>query len=407
MVMETIRCIKIGCYPTMDANMSVTTKTELMAKLRMRYVNAGPEYRIKLIDQAVEIMGFHRKSAIRALNAPKKLKGEKTGKAGRPAKYDKALLLEPLKVIWLKGQQPCGKRLVAMMKDWVPAYEAYYKSLPSGVKEQLLTASSATLDRILAPYRAGLHPVCRPTRPGNMLRQEIPIRGGSWQENEPGWLEADTVSLCGGSTSGEVIWMLDVTDICTGWVELRAMYGRGQHAAVQQLAAIEQHLPFLWLGLDSDNGGEFMNRHVMAWCQKNRAEPIYYTRSRPYRSNDNAHVEQKNWTHVRQWFGYERHDNPEVAEMMNDLASGELRTFQNLFSPSMKLEEKTYTEEGKEKRKHGKAMTPLDRVLESDKVTAEKKAELLLLKEKSNPFALEAAVQKKLREVDRLRRALE
>jgi hypothetical protein len=391
----------------MDAKMSEKTKSELMAKLRMRYVNAGNEYRRKLIDQAVEIMGFHRKSAIRSLNAPKRLKGETGAKAGRPRRYDSQLLLEPLKAIWLSGQQPCGKRLVAMMKDWVPAYEAFHKSLGDGVKEQLMAASSATLDRLLAPVRARHQPSCRPTRPGNMLRQEIPVRGGSWQENEPGWLEADTVSLCGGSASGEVIWMMDVTDICTGWVELRAMYGRGQHAAVEQLEAIEGHLPFTWLGLDSDNGGEFINYHVLAWCQKNRPEPIYYTRSRPYRSNDNAHVEQKNWTHVRHWFGYERHDNAEVAPLINELASGELRLYHNLFSPNMKLKEKSHTPEGREVRKHGKAMTPLDRVLGSAKVSEEKKAELELMKEKSNPFALEAVIKQKLREIDRARRALE
>jgi hypothetical protein len=201
--------------------------------------------------------------------------------------------------------------------------------------------------------------------------------------------------------------MLDSTDISTTWVEMRAMFGRGQHAAVEQLAQIESFLPFPWLGLDSDNGGEFINRHVLRWCQKNRGEPIYYTRSRPYRSNDNAHIEQKNWTHVRHWFGYERHDNPAVAALINELASGELRQFLNFFSPSMKLAGKTKSPEGKERRRYDEPVTPYARVLASAQVTEAKKAELRKLKAQSNPFALEAAIQNKLRAIDRVRRALE
>jgi hypothetical protein len=384
--------------------MSLETRQEVMLKLRSRYRRAGLKYRVKLLDQAVQLFGYHRKSAIRFFTAAARVA---TPRTGRPPKYDAAAMLPALKAIWLCGQQPCGKRLAAMMADWIPGYEAFHQSLSAPLKEQLLSASSATLDRMLAPLRSRQGAKGAGTRPGAMLRQEIPIRGGAWQESQAGWLEADTVSLSGGSAAGEVIWMLDSTDICTTWVEMRAMFGRGQHAAVEQLAQIEGLLPFPWLGLDSDNGGEFINQHVLRWCQQKRAEPIYYTRSRPYRSNDNAHIEQKNWTHVRHWFGYERHDNPDVAALINDLASGELRQFQNLFSPSMKLESRERTPEGKERRAYGKARTPFERVMASEQVSAEKKAEIKALKARLNPFALEAAIQKKLRAIHRLRRALE
>jgi hypothetical protein len=390
----------------MDANMSEKTRREVVIKLRFRYRNAGRKYRVKLIDQAVALLGYHRKAAIRALGSGSAARAV-LPRPGRPRKYDWAAMLPILKAIWLSGQQPCGKRLVAMMPDWIPAYEGYFQSLSGPLKEQLLSASSATLDRMLAPLRARHAGKPMGTRPGAMLRQEIPIRGGAWQETQAGWLEADTVSLSGGSACGEVIWMLDSTDICTTWVEMRAMFGRGQHAAVEQLGEIERFLPFPWLGLDSDNGGEFINLHVLKWCQQKRAEPIYYTRSRPYRSNDNAHIEQKNWTHVRQWFGYERHDNPDVGALINELASGELRQFQNLFTPSMKLESRDKTPEGKERRAYGKALTPLERVLISAQVSEAKKTELKALKAGLNPFALEAAIQKKLRAIDRIRRALE
>src|SRR6185436_19740654 len=245
----------------MDANMSEKTKQEVMFKLRSHYRKAGPAYRKKLIDQAVQLMDYHRKSAIRALSAERPLERKDPGQGGRPKKYDVALLLPALKKIWLSAHQPCGKRLVAMLPDWVPGFEAYHRSLSSVIKEQLLEVSSATLDRMLAPLRAQLKAGNRPTKPGNMLRESIPIRGGSWQENEAGWMEADTVGFGGGCSPGEVIWMLDSTDICTTWVEMRAMYGRGQHATVEQLADIERDLPFPWLGLDSDNGGEFINQH--------------------------------------------------------------------------------------------------------------------------------------------------
>lgn len=387
--------------------MSEKTKKEVMLKLRSRYERGGSEHRKKLIDQAVELMGYHRKSAIRVLGAKTRVKGETPGRAGRPKKYDSNLMLPALKAIWLKGQQPCGRRLAAMMPDWIPSYEAFYRTLGGAAREQLLEASSATLDRMLTPLRAKYGPGKRGTKPGTMLRQEIPIRGGSWQENEAGWMEADTVSLCGGSSSGEVIWMLDSTDICTTWVEMRAMYGRGQQAAVEQLADIEGDLPFPWLGLDSDNGGEFINRHVLSWCQKGRPQPIYYTRSRPYRSNDNAHIEQKNWTHVRHWFGYERHDNAEVAPLINAVAAGELRLFLNLFSPSMKLRSKEQNAAGKERRFYDDPLTPYARVLASPQVSVKKKAELKELKARLNPFALEAAIEKKLRAIHQVRRALE
>jgi hypothetical protein len=316
-------------------------------------------------------------------------------------------MLPALKAIWLAGQQPCGKRLAPMMPDWIAGYESYHHSLSAPIKEQLLLASPATLDRMLAPWRSRYAPKAMVTRPGAMLRDEIPIRGGAWQESQAGWLEADTVALCGGSAAGEVIWILDSTDICTAWVEMGAMFGRGQHGAVAQLTRIEAQLPFPWLGLDSDNGGEFMNYHVLQWCQQKRAEPIYYTRSRPYRSNDNAHIEQKNWTHVRQWFGYERHDNPDVAALINELTSAELSQFQNLFTPSMKLESRGKTETGKERRVYGAAVTPFARVLASAQVTPEKKTQMKALKAGLNPFALEAAIQKKLRAIHKVRRALE
>ena len=156
------------------------------------------------------------------------------------------------------------------------------------------------------------------TRPGTILRHQIPIRGSVWEEGKAGWLEVDTVALCGGTTVGECVWMVDGVDYVTTWVEVRAMWGRGQHATLAAMRDVEASLPFELLGVDSDNGGEFLNYHMMGWLQQ-RPKPVFMTRSRPYQKDDNAHVEQKNYTHVRQCFGYERHDNPEVVELINVL----------------------------------------------------------------------------------------
>ncbi len=298
--------------------MSQQTKTEVMAKLRRRYASAGAEHKVKLLDQAQELMGYHRKSAIRAMRAPSVALGPRII-TGRPLEYEPGLLLPFLRPIWLATDFACGRRLVAMLPEWIPAYEQHERSLPGAVREKLLSASPRTLDRLLEPLRLQGAGRCR-TRPGTLLRHQIPIRGSVWDDQNPGWMEVDTVALCGSSASGEYVWMVDGVDYATTWVEARAMWGRGQEGTVAALQDVEASLPFALLGMDSDNGGEFINYHVLSWLQQ-RARPVFMTRSRPYKKDDNAHVEQKNWTHIRQWFGYERHDNPAVVGLINQLSN--------------------------------------------------------------------------------------
>ena len=380
--------------------MSRQTKTEVMMKLRRRYLRAGREHKAKLIDEAVALLGYHRKAAIRALRA---LPASRTGViTGRPRVYDELELRPVLRAIWSAANYPCGRRLAGMMAEWVPSYEAHEKSVPAAVREQLLGASPRTLDRLLRPLRVQAR---RPglTRPGSLLRQQIPIRGSVWEENKPGWLEVDTVALCGGSASGDYVWMLDGVDYATTWVSTRAMWNRGQEGTLAALADLERCLPFPLLGLDSDNGGEFLNYHVLAWLQK-RPRPVFMTRSRPYKKDDNAHIEQKNWTHVRQWFGYERHDNEEVVERLNALARGPLHQMLNFFHASLKLEHKERTPAGKVRRVYKKAKTPLQRVLESPEIDESTKGRLRAEKAALNAFALKAEVDRQLRRIAALRR---
>jgi hypothetical protein len=287
-----------------------------------------------------------------------------------------------------------------MLPEWIPAYEQHERRLPGAVREKLLSASGRTLDRLLEPLRGQGAGRCL-TRPGTLLRHQIPIRGSVWDDQNPGWLEVDTVALCGGSVAGEFVWMVDGVDYATAWVEVRAMWGRGQAGTLAALQDVEESLPFALLGLDSDNGGEFINHHVLRWLQK-RARPVFMTRSRPYKKDDNAHVEQKNWTHIRQWFGYERHDNPEVVELINRLVKGPYGQMLNYFHASLKLESKE-RKEGRVRRIYGAAQTPLARVLASAQVSLGTKVRLRAEKERLNPFALKQEVDRGLKAIAALR----
>jgi hypothetical protein len=372
-----------------------------LVRLRRSYARAGLAYKGQLLDQAVDLLGYHRKAAIRALRGRTlaKLVRGVPAVIGRPREYSPEKLLPVLKPIWFAALQPCGRRLQALLPEWLPAYEEDHRAVDADVRQALLAVSGRTLDRLIGPLRARAR-VRGGTRPGSLLRQSIPIRG-SWTEEGPGWLEVDTVALCGGSLDDAHLWMLDGVDIRTDWTEQRALENRGQHAVLAQIRDVEESLPFPLLGVDSDNGGEFLNHHLVHYLQA-RERPVYFTRARPYRSNDNAHVEQRNWTHVRQHFGYERYDNPAVAPLINALCKAALGILLNHFLPTQKLI-------GKERvgqrtvRKYGPAQTPYARVLAAPEVSAEKKAHLKMIHQNHNPMALARRIESQKKEIERSR----
>ena len=386
----------------MHNDMSKETKEEVIARLRRRYATAGLEHKGKLLDQAVELLGYHRKAAMRALRAKPPAPVRLNLVLGRPKTYESATLLPILKPIWFTAFQPCGSRLHALLPEWVPAYEQDHRRIDPDVRQNLLRASARTLDRLLAPLRVGLARRGG-TRPGTLLRQSIPIRG-RWTEAGPGWLEMDTVALCGGRLDDRHVWMLDAVDIRTAWTELRALENRSQRCTLAQIAHWEQHLPFALLGLDSDNGGEFINHHLVAYLGQ-RPKPVLFTRGRPYRKNDNARVEQRNWTTVRQHFGYERYDHPEVAARINPLCHGALGQLLNHFLPTHLLKEKR-RQGNRTVRVYGPALTPYARLLAAPEGRPAKQRELQALHQQLNPFALAREVerQKKVIEEHRLLR---
>ncbi len=384
----------------MHTDMSQTTKREVLAKLRRHYARAGTDYKRQLLDQAVALFGYHRKAAIRALRAgapPPRAPGVLLG---RPKTYHPETLLPVVKPIWFAAFQPCGRRLHALLPEWLPAYETDHRRLDGDLRQTLLAASPRTLDRLLVPLR-GAGRRRTGTRPGSLLRQSIPIRG-EWTEAGAGWLELDTVALCGGCLDDHHLWMLDGVDIGTDWAGLRALENRGQHSTLAQIRDLEASLPFPLLGVDSDNGGEFINHHLVAYLGQ-RPQPVLFTRARPYQKNDNAHVEQRNWTRVRQHFGYERYDNPAVTPLINALCQGALGDLLNHFLPTLKLEAKVRRGE-RIVRKYGTPQTPYARALAAPEVRPEQKTRLQTWRAQLNPFQLGRDIETQKKRIEARRR---
>ena len=380
--------------------MGPEAKKEYVEAIRERYGRMNRKGKGMILEEFCAVTGDHRKHAIRVLNGLRRQKGKRPGPASRYGEAE----VEALKAIWLAAEQPCGKRLVAALPIWVPAYGRREK-LTSAVKANLLRMSAATADRLLQPGRARLKVRGRGgTRPGSLLKTQIPIRGESWDESRPGYLEADTVAHCGTNLTGDFVWSLTFTDIATGWTANRAVWNRGATGVMERLQEIEGELPFKLLGFDCDNGGEFLNHHLWRYLRQ-RKEPVDFTRSRPYRKNDQAHVEQKNWTHVRQLLGYERMGRMELVEPINDLYRlwGRLHNF---FCPTLKLKEKR-REGAKIHKRYEKPKTPCQRLLECPEV--QEKTKTLLRREMKglDPFELKGEIETRLRGVFALRRRLE
>jgi hypothetical protein len=379
----------------MNTEMSHKTRQEVLDKMRRSYARAGFKYRRQLLDQAIDLFGYHRKAAIRALCRRRPPVRAPALVLGRPREYEPATLLPVLKPIWFAAFQPCGPRFAALLPEWLAAYEIDHCSLNPDLRQALLKVSARTLDRLMAPLR--VKGAQSGTKPGSLLRQSIPIRG-MWTEEGPGWLEVDTVALCGGTLDDRHLWMLDGVDIRTDWTEQRALENRGQHCTLAQIRDLEASLPFALLGVDSDNGGEFLNHHLVEYLLS-RPRPVLFTRSRAYHKNDNAHVEQRNWTHVRQHFGYSRYDNPAVVPMINALCKGPLGQLLNHFLPTQKLEEKRRNA-NKVTRVYGPAQTPYGRVLAAEEVSMEKKKELTQLHHRLNPFQLAREIERQKKRIE-------
>ena len=378
--------------------MSATSRGEVLAQARARYEKRGKEGRSRLLDEVCALCGYERKYAMKVLGGKRPLVGSGVRRrGGSPARYG-AAEREVVKAIWLKAEQPCGKRLKPTLELWLPYHEKRNGALSKALRSRVLEASAATLDRLLAPCRVSLGSRGRcGTRPGTLLRSQIPIRTEHWDVSGPGFIEADTVAHCGESMAGEFCWSITATDVHTQWTETRAVPNRSQATVSARIAQIEASLPFPILGFDTDNGGEFLNWHLLAYFGK-RNKPVHFTRSRAYRKNDNARVEQKNWTHVRQLVGYGRLEGERVTELLDALYREEWSWFRNFFCPVMK-HLRTEIKGSRKRRIYDKAATPFERLKASGAVAPEQMARLEKLRATLDPFVLKEIIEQKLRAI--------
>lgn len=378
--------------------MSPLSKREYTDAIFMRYKWARRKGKSKILDEFCATCGYHRKHAIRVLRHWKRFTKPQSKRRGRTPVYSDPAILKPLKKIWLTANLPCSKRLKAILPLWLHGYQQVAGELPVEIEKALERISASTIDRLLKPTRLQYTKRGRSTtKPGTLLRSQIPIGTNQWNQTRPGFVEADTVAHCGTSMAGQFAFTIDCVDIATCWTEQRAVWGRGEMGVIEQLADIEKQLPFSLLGFDCDNGSEFLNHHLVRHFTK-RKHPVQFTRSRPYRKEDNAHIEQKNWTHVRQWLGYDRFDVPALVPLLNDLYKTEWRLFHNLFCPSVKLLSKEQAG-SKTIKRYDSPKTPYQRVLESPHVQESTKQNLRDLCQSNNPFLLRQAMERKIKRI--------
>ena len=371
--------------------MSQSSKRELVAAIRPRYLKANKTEKEHILNELIATTGYHRKSAIRVLQHDPKPKG--LHKPGRRKVYQ-GEVVQVLEQLWEICGRICSKRLQPFLPELVTVLERCHElSLSVETKTLLLAMSRATIDRCLKKARFTSPPRgLSTTKPGALLKQAIPIRTFTpWQEEHPGFLEIDLVAHCGTTTQGIYLNTLTATDVATGWTECLALANKTQVAVSQAIAQLRLDLPFPLLGLDSDNGSEFINDTLLRYCQR---EQITFTRSRPYQKNDQAHVEQKNWSVVRHTIGYDRLETPQELGLLRSIYS-DLRLYINFFQPVLKLVGKERVD-GKTVRTYDRATTPYRRVLVLDSLPVAVKARVTAQYVHLNPVLLRASIDAKV-----------
>lgn len=371
--------------------MSQRSKREMIEAIRPRYLKANRAGKEQILDEFVATTGYHRKYAIRILKHGPKPQGLK--KPGRRKVYQ-GEVVNVLEQIWEIYGRICSKRLHPFLPEGVLVLERCHElSLSPEIKQLLLSMSRATIDRCLKKARF-THPQhgLSTTKPGSLLKKAIPIRTFTpWEEEHPGFLEIDLVAHCGQTTEGTYLNTLTATDLATGWTECLALPNKTQSAVSQAVGELRQNLPFPLLGLDSDNGSEFINDTLYRYCL---SEQITFTRSRPYQKNDQAHVEQKNWSVVRHTIGYDHLESPEELALLTSIYA-DLRLYINFFQPVLKLISK-HRIDRKVIQIYDQATTPFRRVLALDSLPVQIKARLTDQYFHLNPVSLRASIDNKV-----------
>lgn len=366
--------------------LTMRQKKAVTKELRDRYQRASKKEKTMMLNEFIRLTGYNRCYACQILKKKEKVLGylniagkrikyvaDRKTKRKKRRFYDKEVFMV-LKKIWIICDYICSKRLAPFLSEVIPVLEKHGEiNLTTKIREKLFKISAATIDRMLAETRKRYRIKGRSTtRPGSLLKKSIPIRTfADWDGAKPGFFEVDLVSHDGGAVRGDFLQSLNFTDIATGWVEMVAVKNKAQVWVFAGIKSIKERLPFSILGIDSDNGAEFINAHLLRYCKE---EQITFTRSRPYRKNDSCFVEQKNWSVIRRAVGYGRYDTEKELSILNELYSY-LRLYSNLFQPVRKLIKKERIG-SKVIKKYDEAKTPYRRVLASPDIEDKIKVKL-------------------------------
>ena len=356
---------------------------EYAEAIKNRYRIETKHRKGRILDEFTKATGLHRKAAIRLLNCRSPATRRK--RSGRPPRYG-IVAVEALRVVWETSDRLCSKRLHPFLPELIKVLRRCGESkMTAEIEAELCRMSPSTIDRLLQPWKQkGGRRSFSTTKPGSLLRSAIPIRTfADWQEKRPGFVEVDLVAHCGESVDGFYLNTLMAVDVATGWSEFIGVWGKGQQRVGAAIHNVQQRLPFKLLGLDSDNGSEFINQDLAKWCHH---EGITFTRSRPYKKNDNCFVEQKNGAIVRRVIGRDRYSSKQSYETLNRIYYL-LRLYINFFQPAMKLVSKT-RHGAKVYRVYDTALTPYQRVLKSGVIEEVSKVQINSIYAHLNPVRL-------------------
>lgn len=381
--------------------MSLKSKNELVEVVRPRYLKASKFEKQKILDEFTSATGYHRKHAIRVLKNKVQRQNRLKGKRKAYKRVYCGEVVQVLEQFWEIYGHLCSKRLQPFLPEAIRVLERCQEiSLSQETKELLLKISSASIDRCLRPIRSQMPHGLSTTKPGSLLKNLIPVRTFTeWDEQRPGFLEIDLVAHCGNTTEGQFLCTLTCTDVCTGWTDVSGLLHRSQEAVSEALCQMRQRLPFPLLGIDSDNGSEFINDLVYRYCLN---EQITFTRSRPYQKNDQAHVEQKNWSVVRHTVGYDRWETKQELALLESIYD-DLRLYINFFQPSLKLIAKERIG-NKTIKRYDTAKTPYQRALERKDISLEAKARLSYIYVQLNPAELRRRIDQKIAQLWKISR---
>lgn len=370
--------------------MTIEARRQYLAAIRLRYKNSTRGQRSRILDEFCEVCGYNRKHAIRILGRPEAPPGHRPGQKIR---YGEGVVRH-LIALWKLMNYMCSARMKVALPLWLNYYAP--EDLSVETRKLLLEISSSSIDRLLRPYKKSHRRGLSSTKAGAFLKSQIPIELIDKHVDRPGFVEADTVAHCGDSLAGEFANSLTVTDLLSGWTANRATWNKSAEEVLTKIKEIRSDLPFRMVGFACDNGSEFINHSLVSYLQNNKNGHIKFVRRRPYRKNDAAHVEQKNNTHVRQLFGYNRVSERELVDLMNDIYRNYWNPLLNFFCPALKLTKKIRIG-GKLRKFYDKPKTPYDRLLECGKLTDLQLARLKADRDLLDPIVLKRGLDAKLR----------